>query len=393
MKNKAQQRFDAVQLSSTQGFKRRSGFSRRAVLIAAIASLAFSALPIFAARLDVGGKRSFSCYTANAYVGADLSAVIALDPADPNYLSNLVFTATTLYGQVVMSDPPARLAGIADEIVAARPDVVSVVEMYTLSIAPATSQGPGTFSITFDFLSLLTRALAEQGAHYEVAVVSPESDVMMPIMDLRNGTLAYGRLTDHEAILVRTDLPPGYLKVSNPQTGQFVHHLQFPSIGLSLYRGWCSVDVFCRGERMRYITTHLEEETVPAIQMAQGLEVLAGPAQTELPVVLVGDFNADPLHRNGTFTYDAFSQAGFRDAWAVLNPTTPEGGLTWGHDPLLSDPTTAHIWRIDLILYRGELFSPTDTVVLDPRLSATTPPLWPSDHAALAASFLLGNRK
>jgi len=34
------------------------------------------------------------------------------------------------------------------------------------------------------------------------------------------------------------------------------------------------------------------------------------------PVILSGDFNADPLHRNGVRTYDTIVAAGFDDAWA-----------------------------------------------------------------------------
>src|SRR5207245_5787862 len=90
--------------------------------------------------------------------------------------------------------------------------------------------------------------------------------------------------------------------------------IHISSIGLSVLRGWCSVDVFVRGERFRYICTHLEEETVPQIQLLQALELLSGPAQVNLPVILTGDFNADTLHRNGTQTYDALIAAGFTDA-------------------------------------------------------------------------------
>jgi hypothetical protein len=369
-----------------------TGISRRVAFLSVLAGLAACALPAFADRLDVGGKRSFSCYTANAYVGADLTPAIVLDPSDPNYLMELVAAVTGIYTHIVASEPPVRLAALADEIATARPDIASVVEMWTLSKAPATSQGPGPFTVVFDFLPLLTQALDARGAHYEVVVVSTETDIAMPMLDPQTGALAYGRLTDHEAILVRTDLPPGYLRVANPQTGRFAHYLQIPGV-VSLYRGWCSVDVFTRGERFRYIATHLEEETLPDLQMVQGLELLSGPANVAPPVIITGDFNADPLHRNGTTTYDAFTQAGFQDAWAALNPNDLAGGLTWGHDALLADPNIAFSWRIDLVLYRGAEFSPATVQVLDPPLNAAAPPLWPSDHAAVTASFSLGHTK
>jgi hypothetical protein len=364
--------------------------SRRAALLGMAAALVVCATPAFAASQDVGGKRAFACYTANAYDGADLNPAIGLDPTDPNYLQKLLATVTGIYGQIVASDPPTRLAGLAREIAATRPEVAGLEEMWTLQTAPATAKGPGPFTTVFDWLQLLTNALAAEGAHYQAVVISTEADIIMPLLDLHTGGVIYGRLTDHEVILVRADLPPGYLRVSNPQTGKFATYLQIPSIGLSVYRGWCSVDVFTHGERFRFICSHLEEETLPAVQKAQALELLAGPANVPLPVMLVGDFNADTLHRNGTTTYDEFIKDGFNDAWLTLNPADPAGGLTWGHDPLLADPSVDFGWRIDLVLYRGGAFFPTSIEVMDPTLGRTQPPFWPSDHAAVSATFALG---
>jgi endonuclease/exonuclease/phosphatase family metal-dependent hydrolase len=146
------------------------------------------------------------------------------------------------------------------------------------------------------------------------------------------------------------------------------------------------VDVSSRGETFHYVCTHLEEETAPAIQLAQAHELLAG-LDPKTPVMVVGDFNADPLHRNGTVTYDALTQAGFRDPWTVLHPHNPAGGLTWGHDAELANPAQRFSWRLDLVLYRGKAFQPEELEILDARLSHTQAPLWPSDHAAVAAEF------
>src|SRR5439155_1730547 len=84
-----------------------------------------------------------------------------------------------------------------------------------------------------------------------------------------------------DAILVRTDLPRGQLRGGNAQHGNFKNVVQIPSIGRSVLRGGCSVDVFVRGEQFRYICTHLEEETVPQIQLRQAQEVLSGPPRTQ----------------------------------------------------------------------------------------------------------------
>jgi endonuclease/exonuclease/phosphatase family metal-dependent hydrolase len=366
--------------------RNRGGLSRRTALVGLLVGVLAAVAPAYAERSDCGGHRDFTTFTANAYVGADIAAPLSLDPNDPDYVSKLIATVTATYLKVVASDPPIRMEGLAREIAASRPEVVGLEEIWTVSQAPATATGPGSFTVVFDFLQLLTNALAAHGLHYAVAASATESDIIMPMRDLQTGGIAYGRITDHEVILARTDLPPGHLRVSHPQSGHFANYLQVPAIGLSMLRGWCSVDVSSRGETFRYVCAHLEQETAPAIQMAQAQELL-GSLDHNMPVVLVGDFNADPLHRNGTTTYDAFTQAGFKDAWTVLHPHNPAGGLTWGHDADLADPTQRFVWRLDLVLYRGRAFQPEDLDILDARISRTQAPLWPSDHAAVAVQF------
>jgi hypothetical protein len=36
-----------------------------------------------------------------------------------------------------------------------------------------------------------------------------------------------------------------------------------------------------------------------------------------MPVMICGDFNSDPLHRDGSRAYDIYTRAGFKDAWAT----------------------------------------------------------------------------
>ena len=94
-----------------------------------------------------------------------------------------------------------------------------------------------------------------------------------------------------------------------------------------------------------------------------------------MPVILSGDFNADPLHRNGVETYDAFVAAGFDDAWAELHKGNPAGGLTWGHDEFLADPSVPMIWRLDVVWYRGCGLVPIESKVLDLALDRDATPV------------------
>jgi endonuclease/exonuclease/phosphatase family metal-dependent hydrolase len=270
------------------------------------------------------------------------------------------------------------------------PDIVALQEMYILR-----KQSPGDLAtggsdpaeeVVVDFLSSLMDSLAAKGLHYKVAAMTTELDVEMPMFNADFTGFDDARLTDRDVILVRTDLPPGQLRVSNSRGGHFDARLSL-SNGLEVIRGWCSVDVFIRGERFRFLNTHLQDESAPGIQFAQAQELMAeyGPADTGLPIIMAGDFNADPDGQNGTFSYPILIAGGFDDAWAELHPSDP--GLTWGHDSGLADKNWGFVWRIDLVLFKGHTLIPKEIDTVDTGLGGPAPPFWPSDHAGVFASF------
>lgn len=338
-----------------------------------------------------GGKRGFEAMTQNMYFGASTDPVLSLDPAEPDYVSRLVTAVTGVYYEIVASQPNPRAKAVAASIAARMPDIVALQEAAVVRI-----QSPGDLAtggeepaktIVFDQIRAVLDELASRGAHYRVAVAVDEFDVELPMLNFENGTFDDVRLTDREAILVRTDLPPGQFRVANPQTGHFTKLIPLPALNKNLLRGWSSVDVFTRGETFRFICVHLEEETAPQLQVLQAEELLAGPAASKMPVVIAGDFNADPLHRDGSVAFDTFRAAGFTDTWTALNPKDATGGLTWGHDELLAYPTVAFDRRIDLVLFRGRSLAPESVGVTDVTLGRSEPPLWASDHAGLAVEF------
>ena len=136
---------------------------------------------------------------------------------------------------------------------------------------------------------------------------------------------------------------------------------------------------------MRFINTHLEPYD-NEVQGLQGEEILNGPAKTDLPVILLGDFNSR-ADGTGTPTYGDLIGAGFKDAWSVTHRNEP--GYTFGHLPDLSNMTTDGFLteRIDLVLFRGDL-NALNADVVGEELSARTPTgLWPSDHAGVVAAL------
>lgn len=371
-----------------------AGYDRRnAFWLAALALALAIVLPASAERFGVGGKRGVDVMSVNLYVGGDISRVMGLDPTSTNYVEELVGAVTGVYYEILASAPTVRLQAVADQIAGRQPDIVAVEEASLLRL-----QSPGDLivggtnpatAVVFDYLQVLVTDLQARGLNYKIVSTGEEVDVELPMFNLQTGQIDDVRLTDREAILVRADLPPGQFRASNPQSGNFQHVIPIPALGLSVERGWCSVDVSVRGRNFRCLCAHLEQETVPLLQAAQLQELLAGPADTKLPVMVLGDFNADPLHRDGSFAYDLMPAAGFEDAWATIHAADLTGGLTWGHDEFLADPTTAFDRRIDFVFYRGGCFVPVKADVEDIVTGLSVPPFWATDHAAISVGFLL----
>src|SRR5262245_7760991 len=78
---------------------------------------------------DVGGKRDIDVATVNLYVGADVSPITTLNPADPDFPTKLVVAVATVHARILASGFHQRAAALAQEIVARGPDVVALQEV------------------------------------------------------------------------------------------------------------------------------------------------------------------------------------------------------------------------------------------------------------------------
>ena len=355
-------------------------------LMTAVSSLAL-AFQVSAEPGKKQGDRDVDFMTLNLYVGGDIGKVMEADMTDPVALIGAV---TEVFYDIVASNPPARIQTLAREIALTKPDMVALQEASLIRI-----QSPGDLmfggdapatDVVFDYVDMLLAALAAEGVRFHVVATADEADVELPMMNMMSLSIDDVRLSDREVILVRSDLPPGHLRVRNPQNGNFAYVLPIPGLG-DLERGWCSVDVAVRGRNFRFICTHIEVETWPVLQELQVAELLAGPADTTLPVVIAGDFNSDPFGRDGSTAYGLMPAAGFGDAWAATNPLDLAGGLTWGHDEYLAMPSVPFDRRIDFFFYQGKGLMPVRTNVVDLYTGLVPSPLWASDHAAVTATM------
>lgn len=339
---------------------------------------------IAAQSVNSNRDRVLKVMTRNMDAGSDFYYVI-LAVQNPSSTQQDILTAITeTYLEMRASNIPRRAVGIASEIAQTKPDLVGLQEVTVLSTGPYLQ--PPTVVVD-SALEVLLRSLGERGLHYAPIAVQKNAQVVLPAFG-QEGLIDVG-LIDYDVILARTDLPVSEFKLQNIQQAHFsdAATLNFGvgTTNIPFLRGWISVDAKLRGKKYRFVTTHLETFS-PDYQAAQTNELLAGPLNTELPVVLAGDLNSDahtPSWAGGP-AYGILIAADFRDAWSAIYPS--EAGFTW---PLHLEDSGYNIGppqRIDLILIRGRGVQPRGIT-----RTGTSPidSVWSSDHTGVVSSLVL----
>jgi endonuclease/exonuclease/phosphatase family metal-dependent hydrolase len=157
---------------------------------------------------------------------------------------------------------------------------------------------------------------------------------------------------------------------------------------LELTHGRCALRVPVRlpsRERLDFVVTHLHH-LVPdeAVRSEQAAKLVAWLSDITWPLVVVGDFNAEPVEA----TYRVMLDAGFRSAFLEANGEEPE--VTWpsgikapGMD-IDGDPGC-----LDYIWVRGPITVQSARLAFD-RPAVDDPTLYPSDHLGLSARITVG---
>ncbi len=370
---------------------RRRRFCFRLICAAALACLL--CIGFSSASLAESDKLVVRVMTRNMDAGTDLNYVTA----GGDFSTALQLT----FEEVYLSNIPARAEQLAAEIASVKPDLIALQEV-TFWAFP----GPGGIPVVWDQLELLKSALAAQGQHYRVVVIQPLTDISIPI------TAEFtARFTDQNAILVRSDLPPGHLDIMGIESQLFLNHLPdfVPPIGppIPIPNGWMAVDVKIRGARFKFVNTHLLSPVPEAVspdlfaltsglQRGQGQELLAALSSTGLPIILAGDFNSDaevPQHPpDRTPTAQDIRDANYSDIWHVLKGSDP--GYTWPlffEDQLRVFNPTSPFERIDLIFSRGPVALAIEQTGTEPGPGPTG--VFASDHVGVVADFSLENHR
>jgi endonuclease/exonuclease/phosphatase family metal-dependent hydrolase len=329
------------------------------------------------------GDRIVTVMTQNLYSGVD-QEIFAVPTATSFF--DLASKVLDVYNGYFARNFPARAERIAAEVAATRPDLIALQEAILVR-TQTPPDGPATpaTTVALDFVQILRSALAAKGLHYEVAVESPGFDAELPsfAFDLRH--------TEREVILARSDLKTADLKLSNPQIGNFAVNCQIPGPTgfppITITRGWASIEAKIRGKSFRLVTTHLDpiclDFGITAVQLAEASELLAGPASTKLPLLVVGDFNSIPPTGGA---YNLALSSGLTDVWNVIGLGT---GWTCCQAPHLGNYPSGLDQRIDFVFFRGG-WTPLSAVNVGQNLeNRTASGLWPSDHAGVVAKLRL----
>ena len=173
--------------------------------------------------------RTATVMTRNLYLGATLTPILAaLASGDTNAI---VGAATQTWAAVQATNPPERMAAIADEIVAAGPDLVGLQEVtrwttYTFDPQTGATTDP---VVAYDFLELLLGALAARGVHYHAVVGATADNFASPPIPILAGAAfptAAVQLADRDVILARDDVG-----TTNARTGTYETIVSFPFNG------------------------------------------------------------------------------------------------------------------------------------------------------------------
>lgn len=281
-----------------------SSARRTAATLAAGVALGLAVTPVATAQDDVDttpGDGQVTVMARNLYLGADAPTALELLP---DTRAAMQF----MWDQVPDTDFDTRAQRFVEELARFEPDVVGLQE------ATVWSCRSGLFGGTtpvYDFTEALLEATREAGIEYVVAqsgdavannpgyeipavpflTTVTDADTFQPLFGSDTAECGF---TIGDALLIRADLAGSVVAAG---TSEYEDRYAAAPVVFEIDRGYAWADLAVAGTTVRVVTTHLEslwdegDITPSALQTRQLVDDLAG---TTAPLVVVGDFNADP---------------------------------------------------------------------------------------------------
>lgn len=237
----------------------------------------------------------------NLYLGADVGVALELLP-------DLSAASQFMWDQVAATDFDARVVELAAEAVRYEPDVIGIQEATVWSCRSGLF---GSSTAVYDFTQQFLDEVAEQGVRYVVAekdgaradnpgYTIPPIPTQTTVTDPSTFQPIFGSdsadcgFTIGDVLLVRDDLADSLVAVG---TSEYTDRYAVVPVVFTIDRGYSWVDLAVAGTTVRVVTTHLESQYAdgePATSSVQAGQLVDDLAETTLPIVIMGDFNADP---------------------------------------------------------------------------------------------------
>jgi endonuclease/exonuclease/phosphatase family metal-dependent hydrolase len=236
----------------------------------------------------------------NIYLGADVGVALELIPNFPK-------AAQFMWDQVKKTDFATRAPKLARESAQDRPEIIGVqeatiwyckkdffsdkVEVFNFLdqfIAATKASGVGYSLATANGVEAFNPGYSIAAIPYVTKVRDPE--VFNPIFGQDSASCGF---TIGDALLVRDDVKDRIIQVGN--TEYDATYSIVPTL-MTIYRGYTWADFKVQDSVVRLITTHLEsiwdENKVPNSAL-QAQQLVADLKDAKMPIVIMGDFNAD----------------------------------------------------------------------------------------------------
>ena len=272
-----------------------------------LAVLGLTPLPAASTGVDVSQQddsqeaREITVMARNLYLGADVGVALELLP-------DLSGAAQFMWDQVATTDFDARVGELAAEAARFRPDVIGLQEATVWACRTGLFGG---LTPVYDFTEQFLEATASAGEPYVVAekdgvraenpgyeipaipflTTVEDPDTFQPIFGSDTADCGF---TIGDTLLVRADLADSVLAAG---TSEYTDRYAVVPVVFTIDRGYSWADLAIAGTTVRVVTTHLEslwDEGAAAPSVAQSQQLVDGLAATTVPLVVVGDFNADP---------------------------------------------------------------------------------------------------
>lgn len=237
----------------------------------------------------------------NLYLGADVGEALELLP-------DLAAAGQFMWDEVRATSFTERVPLLAQEAAESKPAVIGLQEATTWNCSTGLFGSPVT---VYDFTEQFMTATAEAGTPYVVASANGQDaynpgysigpiptlttvndpDTFQPLFGSDTAECGF-QLAD--ALLVRADLADDVTQVGITEFSEA--HAIIPVV-FTVDRGYAWADIEFNGNPVRFVTTHLESMWTPNQQNSgpvQARQIVDDLAGTEIPLVVIGDFNNDP---------------------------------------------------------------------------------------------------